>query len=263
MIDNTSAQFEYNMETFRILLYSIFLLSTLFPKHSFGQDTTPTVNKLWEGIGGKSKWDETHFILFSAAGNNTSTFIENPRKFLINRQNGDCRFEGATSSGDEITLLFNYRTNKIRKLYVNEVEQTNLDNFSAKNFPLITRQFKQDVSLLFLPTVLGSKQFKTGDAQQKIVDAEKLTVVTVNSTTDLNVKLNGKLFFNSESGKIRRWELSAEDDSVQYLIDNFKDIGDGLILPTTFKSLNDNSKSVIFSTVAAFVDMELSKFTTL
>ncbi len=250
------------MKTFKFLSFIFFFCAFFFQNSLTAQETVST-NKLWEGIGGKAKWEETHFILFSASGNNVSNFIENPRKFLINRKNGDSRFEGSTSSGDQIVLLFNYKNNKIKKLYVNEVEQTNIENFAVKNFPIISEQFKKDISLLFLPTTLGNKQLKPDDVQQKIVDTEKLTMINVSTASEVNIRISGKLYFNSDSGRIRRWELDTEDGNVQYMVDNYKDIGAGLILPTTFKSSNDNSKSVIFTTVAAFVDMELSKFSSL
>jgi len=257
--------YSYNvmdMKTFKFLSFIPFFCAIFFSNNLIAQETV-SINKLWEGIGGKAKWDETHFILFSASGNSVSSIMENPRKFLINRKNGDSRFEGSTSSGDEIVLLFNYKTNKIKKLYLNEVEQTNLETFASKSFPMISEQFKKDISLLFLPTILGTRQFKSSELQQKIVDTEKLTTVSVNSTSDMNVRISGKLYFNSDNGRIRRWDPTTDEDTVQYLVDNYKDIGAGLILPTTFKSLNDNNKSVAFTTVAAFVDMELTKFSSL
>ena len=208
---------------------------------------------LWKGIGGKTKWDSTNYMLFTAEGNNTHG-IQKGRKFLIDTKLGRVRFEGKSSEGSNVIALFNYKTNTLAKLAING-ETTAIDQPKAKTlFEQINAQFKNDISFLFLPALIEQADTKTGEISSKIVHAEKLQALPF----QLHNGMAGEVLFNGETGWIKQF---TDQKGNCYMVNDYKDIGDGLFLPTTFKNLNDQNKNLIFSTVAAFTDMEESRFT--
>ncbi|TDS13907.1 hypothetical protein [Sphingobacterium paludis] len=216
------------------------------------QASQESVSLLWKGIGGKAKWDNTNYILFTAHGNE-SRYLQSGRKFLINKQSGQVRFEGKSSEGDTWIALFNFKTDKLAKLAHNGVESKSISAEGEEIFSKINEQFNKDASLLFLPTLVD----KTGKAASKIVNAEKLLYIPFQLKEN---NLSGELYFNSENGIIKQ---IVDKDGNEFYVDGYKDIGGGLMLPTSFKSMNNQDRSTSFTTVAAFTEMEDTKFSNL
>lgn len=216
------------------------------------QASQESVSILWKGIGGKTKWDNTNYILFAASGNE-SKYVQSGRKFLINKRSGQVRFEGRLSDGDNIIAIFNFKTQKIMKFSSNGVESKSGSSEVDDAFAKINEQFKKDASFIFLPTLID----KAGKAASKIINAEKLQYISF-QLRDNN--LAGDLYFNPETGYIKQL---VDQDGNEFYVNGYKDIGGGLFLPTTFKSMGSQEKSTSFTTVAAFTEMEDSKFSTL
>lgn len=216
------------------------------------------VNLVWRGIGGKSNWEITKYILFSAQGNNITKTIASERKFLINKSNGQCRFEGKFSSNDNIVLLFNFKTEQITKLFVNGIAQNDIKSFASTKFVDILDQFNEDTRLLFLPTSFELNKTKVSTSTQKIINAEKVFVFQITQSQLFDgSNFNGTIVVNT-TGEI----TTAQSDQMNYTINGYKDIGGGLNLPTSFKN-SSSAKNCTFTTVASFTDMEENKFTTL
>ncbi|TJZ60464.1 hypothetical protein FAZ15_10710 [Sphingobacterium olei] len=214
---------------------------------------------VWEGVGGKSKWESTKFILFTSQGNEITKYLSSERTFLIDKSDGRCRFEGKTKSNHSIVLLFNYKSKQLDKLYLNGVETKASSAFNSSHFPEIIEQFFQDSRLLFLPSSFDQSNTTAGSPSQKIINAEKTTVFPISSAQLFDGStFNGKIALNTTSQIIR-----SETNQSTYIISGYKDVGGGLNLPTVFKHATSPSKHCIFTTVAAFTDMEEGKFTTL
>jgi len=212
-------------------------------------------SSLWRGIGGKTKWDSTNYILFSVTGND-SEFLQNGRKFLINKRSGQVRFEGKTENGNNIVALFNFKTEKLSKLFSNGEERPVSTEVNTV-FTRINEQFKKDAAFIFLPALIDAPDTRTGKVSSKIVNAEKLLSVSFQLKDN---SLSGELLFNGETGYIKQ---IIDKEGNEYFVNGYKDIGGGLVLPTVFKSMNGSEKSATFPTAAAFTDMEESKFSNL
>jgi len=241
------------MRTFlTTIIIGILLLSNTPMQAQEGQEAGKILLK---GIGGKSKWDSTNYILFTATGSLTEHF-QNSRKFLIDMKSGKARFEGKSNDGNNIVSLFNFKTNKLAKFFINgnEVKQTNPE--TNELFIKINEQFKKDVTFLFLPVLIDQPETKTGEISSTIFNAEKLQSLPF----QLKSGLSGEVLFNGETGRIKQF-VDKEDDT--YLVNGYKDIGGGLFLPTTFRNLEDSNKTLLFPTVAAFTEMEETRFSIL
>lgn len=215
-----------------------------------------SISNLWKGVGGKNKWNTTDFILFSASGND-APYLLNGRKFLINKKSGECRFEGRTNDGQTLVVLFNYKTEKLLRYFNNGKEVAKSSAEATTSFEKINQQFVSDASLLFLPTMINQADTKVGRVSAKIVNAEKLYTFSFQLKSN---SLSGEVLFNAETGLIKQL---LDNDGNEYYVNGYKDVGGGLVLPTTFKNLQQNNKSTLFTTVAAFTDMEVEKFETL
>ncbi|PRD51392.1 hypothetical protein [Sphingobacterium gobiense] len=210
---------------------------------------------LLKGIGGKNKWDSTNYILFTVNGNDAKYF-QDARKFIINTKSGQARFEGKTNDGNNIVSLFNFKTGKLAKFFINGKEVTQTGSETNEHFTKINEQFIRDYTFLFLPVLIEQPETKTGKISTKIFNAEKLNSLSF----QLKGGVSGEVLFSGETGWIKQF---VNKEGHTYLVNGYKDIGGGLFLPTSFKNLKNNEKSVIFSTVAAFTEMEESRFSTL
>lgn len=242
------------MKTF--LTAAILSLLLLYGEQSTAQASQESVSILWKGIGGKTRWDSTNYILFTANGND-SKYLQNGRKFLINKKSGQVRFEGKSADGNNIVALFNFKTHKILRFFSNGVETKPASDDVNESFSKINEQFKKDATFLFLPTLIDKPETKTGKAISKIVNAEKLQSVPF-QLKDNN--LAGEIYFNLETGYIKQF---IDKEGNEFYVNGYKDIGGGVFLPTTFKSMENQDKSTSFTTVAAFTEMEDSKFSNL
>lgn len=237
-----------------ILVVMLCLSPTVCLKAQTGEQRS--ITNLWKGVGGKNKWNTTDFILFTANGNDAA-YLLNGRKFLINKKSGECRFEGRTTDGRNLVVLFNYKTAKLLRYFNNGKEVAKSSTDAIASFEKINQQFVNDASLLFLPTLIDQADTKVGKVSAKIVNAEKLYTFSFQLKDN---SLAGDILFNAESGLIKQL---LDRDGNEYYVNGYKDIGGGLILPTTFKNLQQPNKSILFTTVAAFTDMEVEKFETL
>ena len=238
----------------KMFLTAIIFLTFSFqnPASTYAQNDTDAEKLLLKGIGGKEKWDSTNYILFAATGNNPERFPSN-RRFLLNTKSGQVRFEGKSDNGGNIIALFNMKTGKLSKIFVNgQVEKQENDDIKDL-LAVIKAQFNKDITFLFLPTVIVKPDTKTGKPSSRIINAEKLFSISFQSKAGLS----GEVLFNGETGRIRQF---TGNEGQTYTVSDYKDIGGGLFLPTIFKNMEYNQKSVSFTTVAAFTEMEESKF---
>ncbi|HLT87924.1 MAG TPA: hypothetical protein VKZ57_10050 [Sphingobacterium sp.] len=241
------------MRTFLIaVIFGILSVSCVTIRAQEGEEAGKILLK---GIGGKEKWDSTNYILFTANGNDAKHF-QNGRKFLINTKSGQARFEGKSNDGNNIVSLFNFKTGKLAKFFVNGNEVKQISSETNELFTRINEQFKKDIAFLFLPALIEQSETKTGKISSKIFNAEKLQSLPF----QLKGGLSGEVLFNGETGWIKQF---IDKDGQTYLVNGYKDIGGGLFLPTTFRNLENSEKSLLFSTVAAFTEMEESKFSIL
>jgi len=216
------------------------------------------VDKLWTAIGGKENWQNARYFMFSCTGGDNHSFAQGVRKYLWDKQSGNCRFEGITTDDEAVIVLFNIKTTK-GTVYINGVK---LDNPHTTEDVIdeVIAEFDRDAHFLFLPTVLEGEGASYTIAGEKLVGSQRFTVVNVtNRKTSFEVAVEGQLYVDSQTGEVQQWRPSH--DTNQFSIGGFKDIGGGLILPTRFTG-KDTTTSITYPLAAALVNIEGQKFNT-
>ena len=217
--------------------------------------------KLESSIGGIENWQNTKFLLFSCTGNDNANLLNSSsdRSLLWNRETGECRFEGQSAKNEKLVYLFNFKRKQALKLFVNAVEITTVETDLQQD---IQQQINEDLKLLLLPTITELKGINFTDTKVKLLHNEKLLSTFVSYDGNFYASpIKGNLLINENNGEIKAFENTIS--TVNYQIDQYKDAGAGLRLPTSFIALNNKKKSCTFTTVSTFEHVEASKFTDL
>lgn len=234
----------------------IFMLSILCQAHLSAQDDS--LNKqIWRSIGGQAKWDSLQFLAFSAKGNTVSEELSNEeRKFLFNRTTGECRFDGYNGS-DQVTYLFNFKGSGTDKLFIGGNVAT--DGQEVKK--AIKNQLFTDLNLLFLPTLIEQKSIQLKNQEEQFVGGQKLTVASITSSAPIfGLKLDGLVYVDQNTGEITRYDYTDKTEKISYEVSKYKEIGDGIRLPSLFNSTNNDKRTCVFSSISSFVQVEQKKF---
>lgn len=227
-----------------LLLFALYNIDTLSISHM----QHDPAQAIWNGIGGKQKWEDTNYILFSVTGGDKSTSsLSNGRRYLIDKNNGKARFEG-TVNGSRHVFLFNYKQKKLNKVYEGNGNLQDISSYE-KEFDNILKQFDHDFATLCIPVNVA--QSIGEKATTKIVNAERF----LQAPFQINGH-KGKALIATESGLLKQLEYNQQ----AITIDGYKDTGNGLILPTRFKNQTDERQSISFQTIASFTSMENAKF---
>lgn len=235
-----------------------FMLFIIFPKPIFAQEDSLS-KQIWLSIGGQDKWNSLQYLAFSAKGNSVSEQLSNEeRKFLFNRSTGECRFDGY-SGPDQVTYLFNFKggTNGADKLFIDGSLTT--DNQELKQS--IKNQLFTDLHLLLLPTLIEQKSIQLKNQDEQFVGGQKLTVASMTSSgLVFGTKLDGLLYIDQNTGEIIRYDYSDKIEKISYEVSKYKEIGDGIRLPSSFIAANNEKRTCIFSSISSFLQVEQKKF---
>lgn len=234
----------------------VFMLSILCQAHLSAQDDSLN-RQIWRSIGGQDKWDSLQYLAFSAKGNTMSEELSNEeRKFLFNRTTGECRFDGYSGS-DQVTYLFNFKGSGTDKLFIggNVVTDGQEIKKSIKN------QLFVDLNLLLLPTLIEQKSIQLKNQKEQFLGGQKLTIASITSSGEvLGSKLDGLLYIDQNTGEITRYDYTDKTEKISYEISRYKEIGDGIRLPSLFSCASNAKKSCVFSSISSFVQVEQKKF---
>lgn len=227
-------------------MYLLWILCSFIPATVSAQSPSFT-EKIWSGIGGKANWDSTRYIMFTVSGNEKHAEITDSRRFLLDRESGNVRFEGRLNNENIVALLNVYHAD-LQHIYTESGAELDVKDYRTL-VPALVDQYEIDFKILSLPVSLISSKI-TGEPESKILNAEKMLRFEFTSF----LGSDGVFFINEESGLLRRVEFEGKS----YIVDGHRDIGNGLILPTVLKSSSD---SVTYQKVASFTEMEPEKFT--
>ncbi len=214
-------------------------------------------DKLWEAVGGRENWHNARYFMFSCKGGNHS-FAQGERKYLWDKQTGNCRFDGITTDDEAVIVLFNIETGE-GTVYIND---TKLENPRTTHDIVsdIIEEFNRDAQLLFLPTVLEGDQVSYKITGDKLIGSQRFTVVAIeNRHTSFESSVAGQLYVDSQTGRIHQWRPNR--GTVAFSIGGYKAIGSGLALPTRFTG-SDATTSITYPIAAALVHIEGQKFST-
>lgn len=241
---------------FKLGLFVALLSYAAVVKGQVATTNTEVADKLWEAIGGKENWQNARYFMFSCIGGENRAFIQGERKYLWDKQTGNCRFEGITTDDESLIVLFNVKTTE-GTVYLSGAK---LDNprTEADIVKEIAAKFENDARLLFLPTALEGDQASYTVAEEKLVGTQRFTVVNIkNRKTSFEAAVDGQLYIDSQTGQAQRWR--SNQVPYHFVISGFKDIGGGLVLPTRFIG-SDTTASVTYPLAAALVNIEGQKF---
>jgi len=243
-----------NFTKIKLNLSFMLLASTAI---AFGQDLqTGIADKVWEAIGGKDNWQNARYFMFSCIGGGTSSFVQGERKYLWDKQQGYCRFEGISTDDESVIALFNIKTNE-GTVYINGEELSN-PKTSADVIKEVAAEFERDAYLLFLPTALEGNQVSFTVTGEKLVGSQRFTVVNLkNHKTSFEAAVEGQLYLDAQTGRVLQWQ--SHDDQNRFAVGGFKDIGGGLVLPTRFTA-DDTTHNITYPIAAALVNIEAQKF---
>ncbi|WP_156305793.1 hypothetical protein [Sphingobacterium endophyticum] len=226
-------------------IYLIFTVFTFAPAMILAQSNS-IVEKIWTGVGGKNKWESTKYIMFTVSGNSKYPSISGSRKFLLDKQSGNVRFEG-TLNNENVVALLNVQNQKLSHVYDENGAEVSIQEYKEV-LPDLIGQYNIDLKVLSLPISIMSSNISP-QSSNKIINAEKLQKLEFSNF----LGNSGSFYVSEESGLVKRIDL----DNKSYLVNGYKDIGNGLILPTTFKASSD---SITYQKVASFTEMEPEKF---
>jgi len=243
------------MKTLSNILFA-FMLSFLSLGHLSAQDDS--LNKqIWRSIGGQGKWDSLQYLAFSAKGNTVSEELSNEeRKFLFNRTTGECRFDGFSGS-DQVTYLFNFKGSSTDKLFI--AGNVSTDGQEIKKS--IKNQLFADLNLLLLPTLIEQRSVQFKNQEERFIGGQKLTVASITSSGPvLGSKLDGLIYIDQNTGEITRYEYTDKSEKISYEVSKYKEIGDGIRLPSLFSAASNDKRTCVFSSISSFVQVEQKKF---
>lgn len=226
-------------------IYLIFAAITISPAILLAQ-SNGIVDKIWNAVGGKNKWETTKYIMFTVSGNSKYPSISGNRKFLLDKQTGNVRFEG-TLNNENVVALLNVQNQKLNHVYDENGAEMDLQTYKEL-LPDLIAQYNIDLKVLSLPITIMASNISS-QTSSKIINAEKLQKLDFSNF----LGNSGSFYVSEESGLVKRLDI----DNKSYLVNGYKDIGNGLILPTTFKGSSD---SITYQKVASFTEMEPEKF---
>mgnify|MGYP007082186859 CR=1 FL=1 len=245
------------MHSFFYVKLSLAVAFVNFTVSAQGQPSKTAVEaKLWDAIGGKENWRNARYFMFSCVGGGDHAFVQGERKYLWDKQTGNCRFEGITADDETIIALLNIKTGK-GTVYLSGAK---LDNPKTTQDILeeVSDEFGKDACLLFLPTALEGSQVSYTVSGEKLVGSQRFAVVHIkNQKTSFEATIDGQLYVDTQTGQVQRWRPS--DLASHFAVSGFKDIGGGLVLPTRFTG-SDTVTSVTYPLAAALVHIEDQKF---
>lgn len=248
------------MKTQKFSFYIVLLVSFVAVKPNvFGQQQNSTINaKLWSSIGGEERWNNSRYLMFSCRGN-AKTGLATERIYLWDKQTGQCRYEGVDTLESDLVVLFNIKSGQGTVFSSGEKVADSAEE--KRIIEGVGDQFKRDASFIFMPTILERDGTISAENQEKLVGKDRHIIANIkNRNTSYHFAVEGRITMDAKTGRVQSWQPTdtTESPNRKYDVSGYKDIGDGLILPTIFSS---NGSKITFPLAAALVSIEAEKFT--
>lgn len=249
----------YSFKMFSMNLIKVFISATTFSiivlfntSYSQNQDKDSIIEAISSTIGGQQKWNNTRYFLFTVSSTPKSSAIGKDRTFLFDKEDSYGRFEGVVNNKNVI-FIFNYKTKAGIKLFQEGKEVSTIDDALTQD---VMNQFFEDSKLLLFPVYFLEKGNNLSVGRQKIINSEKIYTIDYSNIDVLNDdNLSGSISATYK-GELKSLRINGKE----YTLSNPKDIGNGINLVTQFKNIQKPDNSVIFTTVAAFTEIESGKF---
>jgi len=236
---------------------SILMLPCFFVNQPVSAQNKQEVQQLlWQGIGGQDAWEEAQFLMFSCTSNLTDIF-PGQHAYIWDRFNGNCRFEGVNGNAQKLIVLFNTQK-KTGKVFLNNKLVSNADS-SRKWVQQTLNAFYSDVFWLFPPNFFNATGFHIKD--EALIGTNKYYVAEIKPIHPEYGEYVSEWYIDRNTGRIARWKVLNLDSTTAYnfTLSNFKDVGAGLLLATSFRDA-EKGISINYSIVSALINVETDKF---
>ena len=228
----------------------VLLLSAGIAYQAQAQNRDAVLAKLSESLGNRSL-KEAPFLMFTCISGHPYTKGEHSFLYDWNEKLG--RFEGQTSTGEEVIVLFDSEAMS-GKVFINKKPTD--DPELLKN---IIQLFEDDSFLLFTPIRIANKELSASLQETEIINSRKYFVLKV-STPDAKFETN-RLYIDTQNDKLSIWKTydKKQNKMQELVVSRIKDAGGGLTLPTVFTD-KVSGKIYQYPIVAALMNIEDSKF---
>lgn len=235
----------------------LFLLSFFSEKQTFAQTKDQIVNLIWQGLGGKQGWNEARYFMFSCKSNLNKT-LSREHAYIWDRNTGNCRFEGTNEQEQKIIALFNTENNKGRAFVDNKT--INNSDSAALLISSIINAFNTETFWLFPPRNLTESSLLTVK-EAELIGSVRYNVIEIRQSPTDSAEFRTKIYVDANTGRIFQWQTLDEGDNIKYnfVTSDFKDVGGGLTLATTFTDTKDGF-FIKFPIVSALINVESDKF---
>lgn len=238
-------------------LLIVLFFSLLFIKPLFSQTKDQVLQLIWRGIGGKQSWEDARYFMFSC---NTTLYqsMQGTHTYLWDRATGNCRFEGINERQEKLIALFNTKDRK-GKIFVDNILLSPTDSAQKLLEPIINNFYNDSFWLFFPQKLIDPSTFVINDPE--LIGNTRYYVVELN-TPQLNVDIHrSKLFIDTNTGRIFQWQALSESNEVLYnlITSDFKDVGGGLTLITSFNDTNAKV-TITYPIASALINVEADKF---
>lgn len=218
------------------------------------------IKRVWEGAGGKKKWEDTRYLTFVF---NSQTKGKAPvrRNHLWDKKSGKYRFETRNSDNENLVVLFNVKNQKGKSFINGKLLSDSLNDIEIKK---AYHYFQTDSYWLIAPL-----QFEDRNVVVKLEDPEDIEgssyqVLHVYRQKDKGNKGAQYWFYiDLSTGRIIRSKVlfaEGRNEPEIYNWINYKDLGGGLILSTHKQNINQNN-SITFPVASVLISVEPEKFT--
>ncbi|ULT27963.1 hypothetical protein KUH03_15940 [Sphingobacterium sp. E70] len=112
-----------------------------------------------------------------------------------------------------------------------------------------------------LPTLIEQRSVQFKNQEERFIGGQKLTVASITSSGPvLGSKLDGLIYIDQNTGEITRYEYTDKTEKISYEVSKYKEIGDGIRLPSLFSAASNDKRTCVFSSISSFVQVEQKKF---
>lgn len=167
------------------------------------------IDKVWNGIGGRAKWEETRYIRFTFSKEQDTLELDR-REHIWDRYTGFYRIDFDQQDGKHQTILFNVNT-KEGKAYIDTNELN--DSISIKYLERAYSYFINDTYPLLLPAKLDDPGVIASALPDTVINSKNCYVLHLAFADGIGLTPRDQywVFIDQANGHIIRWKFLLQD----------------------------------------------------
>lgn len=237
------------------LLFLLFISTTVWGQ----ENTEQVIQKVWNAIGGRAKWEQARFVKFTYAVENDSAELFS-RNHTYDRYTGFYRLESTRSDGKKLLSLFNVNT-KEGNCYIDTIKQD--DSTSLKQLEKAYASFINDTYWLLLPAKLEDPGVHVASLPDTTIDniAHHVLHLYFDDGIGLTPKDQYWVYVNSKSGEVARWDYvlqNSPDERATFIWQPY--VNTGILKLSAEKARSDEGLFIHFPVIETTDTMDESIF---